>query len=124
MPSLTVEDYHIGWVCALSKEMTAALSILDEEHLILEGQQQHDNNNYALGRIHNYNMVITCMPAGTNRLVNAANMARDMARTFPALRVCLIVGIGGGIPNLEKGVDVRLRDIIVSQPDSTWGGVV
>lgn len=35
MPSLTVEDYHIGWVCALPKEMTAALSMLDEEHPIL-----------------------------------------------------------------------------------------
>jgi nucleoside phosphorylase len=124
MPSLTVEDYHIGWVCALPKEMTAALSMLDEEHPILKGQQQHDNNNYALGRIHNHNVVIACMPAGADGLVNAANVARDMARTFPALRVCLMVGIGGGIPNLEKGVDVRLGDIIVSQPDGTWGGVV
>jgi nucleoside phosphorylase len=123
MPSLTVEDYYIGWVCALPKEMTAALSMLDEEHPIL-GKQQHDNNNYALGRIHNHNVVIACMPAGADGLVNAANVARDMARTFPALRVCLMVGIGGGIPNLEKGVDVRLGDIVVSQPDGTWGGVV
>ena len=26
MPNLTVEDYHIGWICALPKEMTAALA--------------------------------------------------------------------------------------------------
>lgn len=124
MPGLSIEDYHIGWVCALPKEMAAALAMLDEEHPILEGQQQQDNNNYALGRIHNHNVVIACMPAGADGLVNAANVARDMARTFPALRACLMVGIGGGIPNLGKSIDIRLGDVVVSQPDSTWGGVV
>jgi hypothetical protein len=54
--------------------MTAALSILDEEHPIL-GKQQHDNNNYALGRIHNHNVVIIYIPAGANGLVNAANLS-------------------------------------------------
>jgi nucleoside phosphorylase len=124
MSSLTVNDYHIGWVCALPKEMTAALSMLDEEHPILEEHQQQDNNNYALGRIHKHNVVVACMPAGADGLVNAANVARDMARTFPALRVCLMVGIGGGIPNLGKSIDIRLGDIVVSQPDGIWGGVV
>jgi hypothetical protein len=124
MPGLSVEDYHIGWVCALPKEMTAALSMLDEEHQMLEGQPHNDDNNYALGRIHNHNVVVACMPAGADGLVNAANVARNMARTFPALRVCLMVGIGGGIPNLGKGIDIRLGDIVVSQPDGTLGGVV
>lgn len=123
MPDRTVEDYNIGWLCALPKEMTAALSMLDEEHPDLEGQQRHDNNNYALGRIHRHNVVIACMPAGADGLVNAATAARDMARTFPSLRVCLMVGIGGGIPNLPKD-DIRLGDVVVSQPDGTLGGVV
>ena len=122
MPSLTVEDYHIGWVCALPKEMTAALSMLDEEHPIL-GKQQHDNNNYALGRIHNHNVVIACMPAGADGLVNAANVARDMARTFPALRVCLMVGIGGGIPNLKKASTCDL-EISSSVNPMVLGGVL
>jgi hypothetical protein len=59
-------------------------------------------------------VVIIYILAGTNRLVNAANIARNIARTFSILRVYLIVSIGRGIPNLEKGVDVRLRDIVVS----------
>ena len=35
-----------------------------------------------------------------------------------------MVGIGGGIPNLARGVDIRLGDVVVSMPDKTWGGVV
>jgi hypothetical protein len=46
------------------------------------------------------------MPASADRLVNAVNMARDIARTFSILRVYLMVNIGEGISNLEKGVDV------------------
>ncbi|EXJ76811.1 uncharacterized protein A1O5_01319 [Cladophialophora psammophila CBS 110553] len=40
-----------------------------------------------------------------------------MARTFPALRIALMVGIGGGIPDLSKGIDIRLGDIVVSKQD-------
>ncbi|KAK5188752.1 hypothetical protein LTR96_011793 [Exophiala xenobiotica] len=47
-----------------------------------------------------------------------------MLRTFPAIRFDLMVGVGGGIPNLNKGVDIRLGDVVVSQPDSAHGGVV
>ncbi|KAK5202666.1 hypothetical protein LTR41_011587 [Exophiala xenobiotica] len=51
-------------------------------------------------------------------------MANDMLRTFTGLRFGLMVGIGGGIPNLSKGLDIRLGDVVISQPDKTYGGVV
>jgi hypothetical protein len=35
-----------------------------------------------------------------------------------------MMGIGGGIPDSNKGVDIRLGDVVVSQPDGTYGGVV
>ncbi|ERF68928.1 hypothetical protein EPUS_09418 [Endocarpon pusillum Z07020] len=47
-----------------------------------------------------------------------------MMRTFKGLRFGLMVGIGGGIPNLDKGYDIRLGDVVVSQPTDTTGGVV
>ena len=40
------------------------------------------------------------------------------------MRFGLMVGIGGGIPNLEKDLDIRLGDIVVSQPGDIHGGVV
>jgi hypothetical protein len=35
-----------------------------------------------------------------------------------------MVGIGGGIPDSNKGVDIRLGDVVVCQPDGTHVGVV
>ncbi|ETN44073.1 uncharacterized protein HMPREF1541_10938 [Cyphellophora europaea CBS 101466] len=52
MSSLTVQDYHIGWICALDTEFTAAMAMLDEEHPIIAGQDKQDHNSYVLGRIH------------------------------------------------------------------------
>ncbi|KAL1641792.1 hypothetical protein SLS58_005831 [Diplodia intermedia] len=48
-----------------------------------------------------------------------------MVRTFPSLRWCLMVGIGGGVPVLEgQDTDVHLGDVVVSNPDGNVGGVV
>ena len=124
MFSLTVHDYHVGWICAQNIELSAAMAMLDEEYEMMTGQDPHDHNSYVLGRIQKHNVVMACMPEGVDGLVPAANVAKDMARTFPRLRVGLMVGIGGGIPNLSKGVDIRLGDVVVSKPEKTWGGVV
>jgi hypothetical protein len=51
-------------------------------------------------------------------------VASNMLRTFKELHFGLMVEIGGGIPNLKRGRDIRLGDIIVSQPDDTQGGVI
>jgi len=68
--------------------------------------------------------VIACLPAGNYGTNAAATVANNMLRTFPAIRFGLMVGIGGGIPNLEKGIDIRLGDVVISQPDETHGGVI
>lgn len=124
MSSRSVEDYQVGWVCALPKEMAAARAMLDEEYGPIPSQDIQDHNNYILGRIHNHNVVIACLPAGVDGNNAAATVAVNMLRTFTSLRFGLMVGIGGGIPNLNKGVDIRLGDVVVSQPDNIHGGVV
>jgi nucleoside phosphorylase len=124
MASRTAEDYHIGWICALNKELTAAMAMLDDEHEMIPGQDPQDHNSYVLGNIHQHNVVIAGMPEGVDGLVPAATVAKDMVRSFPALRIVLLVGIGGGIPHLSKGIDIRLGDIVVGKPEKTWGGVM
>jgi nucleoside phosphorylase len=42
--------------------------------------------------------------------------------TFPSLRFGLMVGIGGGVPSYEH--DIRLGDVVVSQPTGSFGGVI
>jgi nucleoside phosphorylase len=124
MPPRSIEEYRVGWVCALPTEMAAARAMLDEEHGPIPAQDAQDRNNYVLGQVHNHNVVIACLPAGVDGNNAAAVVAANMLRTFTGLRFGLMVGIGGGIPNLEKGVDIRLGDVVVSQPDKTHGGVV
>jgi hypothetical protein len=124
MPPLPIEEYQVGWVYAPPKELTAARAILDEEHEQYKSQIPHDNNNYVLGRIHGHNMVTACVPAGVDGTASAATVANNMLRIFHAIRFGLMVGIGGGIPDSNKGVDIRLGDMVVSQPDGTHGGVV
>ena len=124
MPPRPIGEYQVGWVCALPNEMAAARAMLDEEHGPMLSQDAQDHNNYVLGRVHNHNVVIACLPAGVDGNNAAATVATNMLRTFTGLRFGLMVGIGGGIPNLDKGVDIRLGDVVVSQPDKTHGGVV
>ncbi|OQV00398.1 hypothetical protein CLAIMM_05895 isoform 2 [Cladophialophora immunda] len=124
MPPLPIEEYQVGWVCALPKELTAARAMLDEEYEPYTSQIPHDNNSYVLGRMHGHNVVMACLPAGVYGTVSAATVANNMLRTFTGIRFGLMVGIGGGIPNVHKDVDIRLGDVVVSQPDGTHGGVV
>jgi hypothetical protein len=98
--------------------------MLDKEHEPFKSDNVRDNNNYVLGRVGEHNVVMACLPAGVYGTNAAATVANNMLRTFTGLRFGLMVGIGGGIPNLEKEVDIRLGDVVVSQPDKTHGGVV
>ncbi|GJC85752.1 hypothetical protein ColLi_08590 [Colletotrichum liriopes] len=114
-------QYTVGWICALPTEFDAAQAFLDEEH---EGQPlvtPHDNNNYALGRIGNHNVVIAVLPDGEYGTNAAAAVARDMLHSFPNVRIGLMVGIGGGAPSPKH--DVRLGDVVVSSRDGGRGGV-
>ncbi|KAK5071394.1 hypothetical protein LTR70_010588 [Exophiala xenobiotica] len=119
--SLPIEQYQVGVICALRHEMTAAIATLDERHQPITCQDKLDPNNYVVGRIHDHNVVIACLPAGVYGTNAAARVANDMLRTFTGLRFGLMVGIGGGIPNLHKGLDIRLGDVVISQPDETFG---
>jgi nucleoside phosphorylase len=112
-------DYTVGWVCALSKEQTAATAMLDERHGDLP-KPYHDSNTYTLGSIGKHNVVIACLPEGRYGTNAAANVVTLLAGTFPSVRSCLMVGIGGGIPSNQ----VRLGDVVVGRPDGQFPGVV
>jgi nucleoside phosphorylase len=117
------EDYTVGWVCALPIELAAAQEMLDNEHPDLEHDPtDNDENSYALGSIGGHNVVIGCLPAGRTGTNSAAAVAMQMRSTFKKIRFGLMVGIGGGAPSTE--VDIRLGDVVVSQPQGTFGGVV
>ncbi|EWZ78700.1 hypothetical protein QL093DRAFT_2594685 [Fusarium oxysporum] len=117
-----IEDYAIGWICALQEEYEAACRMLDDEFEGLEMSDVNDNNTYVFGRISGHNVVIGCLPDGRYGISSAAVVARDMVRSFPSLKFALMVGIGGGAPTAEK--DIRLGDVVVSVPQGKLGGVI
>src|SRR5947207_6689326 len=114
------EEYTVGWVCALPIELVAAQEMLDEEYDL--EQDDNDNNLYSLRRIRDHNVVIVCLPAGLTGNNPAAAVATQMRSAFRSLRFGLMVGIGGGVPSTE--VDIRLGDVVVSQPHQGYGGVI
>ncbi|KAF5633833.1 nucleoside phosphorylase [Fusarium tjaetaba] len=100
-------DSYVGIICALPHELAAVRATFDvtlEKYKKVEG----DANYYFTGKIAHHNVVATCLPKmGTN---HAASTAKDMSRSYnPSL--CLLVGIGGGVPSAKH--DIRLGDVVV-----------
>ncbi|KAI5459592.1 hypothetical protein BGZ63DRAFT_360315 [Mariannaea sp. PMI_226] len=116
--SRTHDEYTVGWICALSKEQTAAIAMLDQRHANLP-KPPNDPNTYTLGSVGTHNIVIACLPEGKIGSNSAATVATWMTSTFPLIKVGLMVGIGGGIPP-----KVRLGDVVVSTPAGEYPGVV
>ena len=118
------EDYTVGWICAIPPEAAAAKGMLDEIHEIPPDLKQDpmDSNTYVLGRVGEHNVVIACLPAGLIGIDTAATVATRMLFTFKWIRFGLMVGVGGGIPG--RGNDIRLGDVVVSQPKDASGGVI
>lgn len=109
-PKLQHSDYTIGWICALHIEMAAARAVLDSIHKPLPLEAK-DSNAYILGHIGLHNIVMACLPVSQYGMNNAANVASNMNRSFPSIRIRLMVGIGGGAP--RSNVDLRLGDVVV-----------
>jgi nucleoside phosphorylase len=115
------DSYTVGWICAIPTELVAARAFLDESHEGPDYVAPNDDNIYTLGRIGKHNVVIAVLPHGEYGIASAASVARDMLHSFPNIRLGLMVGIGGGAPS--KKHDIRLGDIVVSDPSNGTGGV-
>jgi nucleoside phosphorylase len=93
--------------------------MLDKRHADLP-KPHHDSNTYTLGSIGKHNVVIACLPEGIYGTNAAAGVVTLLAGTFPSVRSCLMVGIGGGFPSNK----VRLGDVVVGRPTGQFPGVV
>lgn len=114
-------QYTVGILCALPKELMAVRALFDCRHDSLE-TVLHDSNQYALGQIAQHMVVAACLPAGEYGTNSATATAANITHSFPSIRFCLLVGIAGGVPS-EKS-DIRLGDVVVSQPTGTCSGVI
>ncbi|KAH1419519.1 hypothetical protein KXX32_008710, partial [Aspergillus fumigatus] len=115
------DDYTIGWICALPVETAAAKLMLDKIHPPLP-RLPMDQNTYIFGSIGEHNIVIATLPTGVYGNTSAATVGMQLLSSFHAIRFVFMVGIGGGVPSSHA--DIRLGDVVVSQPTDTSGGVI
>ncbi|KAJ5973928.1 hypothetical protein N7481_011138 [Penicillium waksmanii] len=115
------DEYTVGWICALPVETAAAKLMLDKLHPPLP-RPPMDQNTYIFGSIGEHNIVIAGLPTGAYGNVSAATVGMQLLSSFHAIRFSFMVGIGGGVPSSNG--DIRLGDIVVSQPTDTSGGVI
>ncbi|KAF2265644.1 hypothetical protein CC78DRAFT_598853 [Lojkania enalia] len=108
----SIEDYTIGWICALQEEYEAAYRILDDE---LDGPETNavNDNTYLFSRIGGHNVVVGCLPINQYGIISATSVAKDIVRSFPNLRFALMLGIGEGAPIQRR--DIRLEDVLVDK---------
>ena len=109
---LSHRDYTVACISPMGVELAPVKALLVQTHPSLPTQR--DQNSYALGVIGGHNIVIAVLPEiGTN---SAATVATQLLNDFPSIRFGLLVGIGGGVPDLANEIDIRLGDIVVSKP--------
>jgi hypothetical protein len=105
------------------EELAASQAMLDKKHASLP-QDEKDSNTYSLGQIGQHNVVLACLGSGATGTNPAATAAANMLRSFPKIRFGLMVGIGGGVPsepNDDPRKDIRLGDVVVSNPGTKYG---
>ncbi|KAL8340937.1 hypothetical protein RB601_006849 [Gaeumannomyces tritici] len=118
---LTVQDYHVAWICAVRDiELLPARLMLDVNHLAPSYDTEHNEYTYLFGEINRHNIVLATLLDSKGGNVNAGHLASQLFRTFPAIRIALLVGIGGGIPSnpphADPLQDIHLGDVVVGYP--------
>ncbi len=104
----------IGIITALPEEFTAMRLMIQDESVPprIEG----DPNDYKMGIIKTLNgedvkiIIALAKEMGTNQ---AANVTTNLIRSYPEIHQIIMVGIAGGIPDINKpDKHVRLGDIV------------
>ncbi|KAK6329983.1 hypothetical protein TWF718_003410 [Orbilia javanica] len=101
-------DYTIGLECDLQIEFWAVLHALDRIHRYQTGDE------YALGEVGEHNVVVILLESMT------AESANSFSSKFTGIKFILRVGTGSGAPNQNN--DIRLGDIVISQPAGSSTG--
>lgn len=111
------EEFEIAIICALSTEYAAVEEIVDEfwdDRGDTYGKSPKDRNNYATGRIGEHNVVLLSLSAPGK--VNASRAASDLCLSYTKVKLALLVGVCGGVPQYthdRKTREIMLGDVIV-----------
>ena len=110
------DDFTVAILCAKRVETNAVEAMFDQHwEESRYGKAQGDTNSYHVGEIRGHMVVLAYLSdLGTK---SAASSASDLNHSFRYLRLVLVVGICGGVPEIDdcNGVsEVLLGDVIIS----------
>lgn len=128
-PQYRLQDYTVGWLCALPiPELTAARMMLEHDHEPPVLDNRYDDNQYYFGDIYKHNVVIASMPPSMPGLASAQKLIEPLRQTFPNMGLHLFVGVGGGIPRNPSPTnpleDIHLGDVVIGWPELTGAPAV
>ncbi|UKZ85203.1 uncharacterized protein TrAFT101_001071 [Trichoderma asperellum] len=109
------DGFEIALLCALQIESDAVEALFDEyyEDNFSYEKAAGDPNAYTIGKMAGHNVVLAFM-SGMGK-VNSANAAAGVCASFPNIKLGIVVGVCGGVPDgagCEK--EVLLGDVIIS----------
>ncbi|KAK2608326.1 hypothetical protein N8I77_006944 [Diaporthe amygdali] len=119
-------SYHVAWICPVADlELLPAVLMLDEEHDTPDIDTHMDDNIYHFGSAAGHNVVLASCDQGMTGNVNVSSITAPLFKTFPNIRMTLLVGIGGGVPQPDTFSDplndLRLGDVVVGWPSGASG---
>ncbi|KAK7928433.1 hypothetical protein PG985_005431 [Apiospora marii] len=111
----TRSGFEIAIICALVHEADAAEALFD--HHWDDGGPPYDKalgdpNAYSTGAIGRHNVVLAHMP-GMGK-ANAAAVATNCGKSFPNIRLAVVLGVCGVMPFAQNGHEVVLGDVVIS----------
>jgi nucleoside phosphorylase len=109
------DEYEIAIVCALALEYDGVSLLFDQfwdQDGDSYGRAVGDLNTYTTGRIGKFNVVLALLPH-TGK-ANAARAVAGMRSSYACLRLVLLVGICGGVPQLGQD-EILLGDVVISK---------
>lgn len=123
---LDATSYHVAWICAVADlELIPALLMLDEFHERPDIDNRYDDNTYKFGTMAGHNVVVATCPDAMASQVNVCYIVGPLFKTFTSIRMTLLVGIGGGVPQKhlfsQPLKDVHLGDVVVGWPSHADG---
>jgi nucleoside phosphorylase len=109
------KDFEIAIICALRSEADAVEALFD---IFWDDGKSYrkasgDPNAYTTGVIGSHNVVLAYMP-GMGKS-HAASVASSFRSSFEGIKLALVVGIYGGVPNgTDDEKEILLGDVIIS----------
>ncbi|KAL8364889.1 hypothetical protein RB595_003936 [Gaeumannomyces hyphopodioides] len=112
LPPIDRSGFHLAIICALRIESDAVRLLFDDIYETKYGRETGDTNTYTTGRIGNHAVVLLLLP-GMGMEASAVG-ARSLQSSYTNIKLALIVGICGGLPQI-RGRDAFLGDVIISK---------